>query len=230
MHSSHFALLFQIFFFGKHDLSVVGVLQSAILIILFRNEGLLGKQFWKCGFFFFVGAELIFSLEFRGFSLLSAVAFLIIIFVWLCDAVESRTPDLLSCPPTPLQGPSALFRPLSCRNGAINKAPHETAVHYVGCKMLSQQEISYIICLSDLPFIEKSMAWSPIWRGSIKAVALGDTVFSHESLNETNKVFKYILKFIIMENIESSWNILMDINFKILQSKYFNNKFSTYIL
>ena len=27
---------------------------------------------------------------------------------------------------------------------------------------------------------------------------------------------------IIMENIESSWNILMDINFKILQSKYFN--------
>ena len=25
-----------------------------------------------------------------------------------------------------------------------------------------------------------------------------------------------------MENIESSWNILMDINFKILQSKYFN--------
>ena len=35
---------------------------------------------------------------------------------------------------------------------------------------------------------------------------------------------------IIMENIESSWNILMDINFKILQSKYFNYKFSTYIL
>ena len=34
---------------------------------------------------------------------------------------------------------------------------------------------------------------------------------------------------IIMENIESSWNILMDINFKILQSKYFNYKFSTYI-
>ena len=28
---------------------------------------------------------------------------------------------------------------------------------------------------------------------------------------------------IIMENIESSWNILMDINFKILQSKYFND-------
>ena len=27
----------------------------------------------------------------------------------------------------------------------------------------------------------------------------------------------------IMENIESSWNILMDINFKILQSKYFND-------
>ena len=26
----------------------------------------------------------------------------------------------------------------------------------------------------------------------------------------------------IMENIESSWNILMDINFKILQSKNFN--------
>ena len=26
-----------------------------------------------------------------------------------------------------------------------------------------------------------------------------------------------------MENIESSWNILMDINFKILQSKYFND-------
>ena len=24
-----------------------------------------------------------------------------------------------------------------------------------------------------------------------------------------------------MENIESSWNILMDINFKIVQSKYF---------
>ena len=34
----------------------------------------------------------------------------------------------------------------------------------------------------------------------------------------------------IMENIESSWNILMDIYFRILQSKYFNNKFSTYIL
>ena len=31
-----------------------------------------------------------------------------------------------------------------------------------------------------------------------------------------------------MENIESSLNILMDINFKILQSKYFNDKFSTY--
>ena len=31
-----------------------------------------------------------------------------------------------------------------------------------------------------------------------------------------------------MENIESSWNILMVINFKILQSKYFINKFSTY--
>ena len=28
-----------------------------------------------------------------------------------------------------------------------------------------------------------------------------------------------------MENIESSWNILMDINFKILQSKYFNDLF-----
>ena len=34
----------------------------------------------------------------------------------------------------------------------------------------------------------------------------------------------------MMENIESSWNILMDINFKILQSNYFNEKFSTYIL
>ena len=34
----------------------------------------------------------------------------------------------------------------------------------------------------------------------------------------------------IMENIESSWIILMDINFKILQSKYFNDKFLTYIL
>ena len=33
-----------------------------------------------------------------------------------------------------------------------------------------------------------------------------------------------------MENIESSWNIFMNINFKILLSKYFNNKFSTYIL
>ena len=31
-----------------------------------------------------------------------------------------------------------------------------------------------------------------------------------------------------MENIESSWNILMVINIKILQSKYFNNIFSTY--
>ena len=29
-----------------------------------------------------------------------------------------------------------------------------------------------------------------------------------------------------MENIESSWNILMDINFKILQSKYFDGLFS----
>ena len=37
-------------------------------------------------------------------------------------------------------------------------------------------------------------------------------------------------KLIVMENIESSWKILMDINFKILQSKYFNDKFSTYIL
>ena len=33
-----------------------------------------------------------------------------------------------------------------------------------------------------------------------------------------------------MENIESSWNILMDINFKILQSKYFNDKFSIFFL
>ena len=35
---------------------------------------------------------------------------------------------------------------------------------------------------------------------------------------------------IIMENIESSWNILMVINFEILQSNSFINKFSTYIL
>ena len=35
---------------------------------------------------------------------------------------------------------------------------------------------------------------------------------------------------IIMENIESSWNISMDIHSKILQNKYFNDKFSTYIL
>ena len=34
-----------------------------------------------------------------------------------------------------------------------------------------------------------------------------------------------------MENIESSWNILMDINLKILQSKYFNDKiFDLYIV
>ena len=30
------------------------------------------------------------------------------------------------------------------------------------------------------------------------------------------------MNIIIMENIEVSWNILIDINFKIFQSKYFN--------
>ena len=37
------------------------------------------------------------------------------------------------------------------------------------------------------------------------------------------KIAYQVAFLILMENIESSWNILMDINFKILQSQYFND-------
>ena len=33
-----------------------------------------------------------------------------------------------------------------------------------------------------------------------------------------------------MKNIESSWNIMLVINFKILQSRYFNDIFDLYIV
>ena len=55
-------------------------------------------------------------------------------------------------------------------------------------------------------------------------------IFSYSIVNVFIKFLCIVNVFIIMENIESSWNILMVINFKILQSKYFNDKFSTYIL